>query len=198
MEAYRNALEGVRLWVERHAQGPYATPFLFLFSVAEAVFFPLPTETVLVPLVLTKARSWVYYALTVAAGTTVGGVLGYLIGFFVYESLGTFLISLHGLMSEVAHVRELLLRHVFWTTFVAAFTPLPDKVVMPIAGFLTLPFLPFFVALLLGRVLRAFLVAWVVDRFGARTAALALHYLAEVTIAGVALAVLVFGFWWFS
>lgn len=191
MEAYRNALERVRLWIERHAQGPYATPFLFLFGVAEAIFFPLPTETVLIPLTLTKARSWMHYALVVAAGTTVGGVVGYGIGYFLYESLGTFLLSLNGMIAEIEHVRLLLVNHVFWTTFVAAFTPLPDKAVMPVAGFLTLPFVPFVVALALGRILRAGLVAWIVHRYGSRAAQLALHYLAEVTIGGIIVALLI-------
>lgn len=198
MRRYRRFIEHLRVWVEHHAQGPYATSFLFFFGIAEAVFFPLPTETILVPLVLTRARNWLFYACVVAAGTTVGGVMGYVIGFFLYESLGAFLISLNGLAPEIAHVRELLTHHVFWTTFVAAFTPLPDKVVMPIAGFLRLPFVPFFIALALGRILRAVMVAWIVDRFGARAAALALHYLAEVTLVGVALALVLLGFWFFA
>lgn len=180
----------------RQAQGPYATPFLFFFGVAEALFFPLPTETVLIPLVLTRARSWIFYALVVAAGTTAGGVMGYVIGAFLYESVGVVLLGLHGAASEIASIRELLSQHVFWTTFVAAFTPLPDKLVMPIAGFLKLPFLSFFFALLLGRVLRAFLVACITDRYGASATKLALRYLTELTIAGVVL-VAIGGLLWF-
>lgn len=195
MERYRQLQERVREWSVRHAQGPFATPFLFALAFTETLFFPLPLETALIPLVLIKARSWVYYAAVATVGAVSGSVLGYIIGYVFYETLGAALVNFYSFEEEVLHIKTLLSSHVFSATFVASFTPLPDKVFMPIAGLLNAPFLLFFVALVAGRGLRCVLVAFITDRYGAYVARVVLKYLFETTLVVVALLAGLFIFW---
>lgn len=193
---YHKTKEAIREWAVRHAYGPYAAPFLFFFSYAEALFLPAPVETALVPLVLIKARSWLYYVAVATFGSLAGGITGYFIGLLFYETIGVLVVNAYSFEEEIQRISQLLADHVFWATFVAAFTPLPDKVFMPLAGLLRTPFLSFVVALFLGRALRFAVVGFLADRYGAAATRLALKYFREVTLALVVLAALVL-WWWF-
>jgi len=183
-------------WIVRHAQGPYASPFLFAFSYAEALFSPLPVETVLVPLVLSRARSWIHYANLAAVASTLGGITGYIIGYFFYDTLGVWIIQSYSLADEALVIQKALSEHVFSATFVAAFTPLPDKVYMPIAGLLHVPLLLFIGALALGRIARSYLVAYVTHAYGPGVLRITLRYFTQITFIGffLLLAVLVWAF----
>lgn len=191
-EIYRKVAEKVRGWITRQAQGPHASPFLFVFSFAETLFSPIPVEVALVPLVLTRARSWGYYAFIATVGSTLGGLAGYFIGLFFYDTVGVLIIQAYSFEEEVLQIQTLLTQHVFTATFLAAFTPLPDKIYMPIAGFLQAPFLIFVIALTFGRTARSVLVAYLTHRFGALAARLALRYFAELTLIAALLALLFF------
>jgi len=190
--------ERVQAWVVRHAQGPYANPFLFLFSYIEALFSPIPIETALVPLVLSRARSWFYYANLAALGSTLGGLTGYAIGYFFYDTLGVWIVETYSLAEEAAAVRDALSAHVFSATFIAAFTPFPDKVYMPIAGLLHVPLLLFISALALGRIARSYLVAYVTHAYGRAALQITLRYFKEITIMGLSALAIVLAWFFFK
>lgn len=189
--------ENLREWVVRHAQGPYASPFLFMFSYAEALFSPIPVETALVPLVLSRARSWIHYANLAALGSTLGGITGYVIGYFFYDTLGVWIIQSYALAEEALVIQKALSEHVFSTTFIAAFTPLPDKVYMPIAGLLQVPLILFIVALALGRIARSYLVAYVTYAYGPGALRITLKYFTQLTIVGTLLLLAVAAWFFF-
>lgn len=192
MERFKEAL---RQWIVRHARSSYAAPFLFIYSLLESVFIPLPTEIVLTPLVIVRHRSWWYYALVATIASVIGGVLSYIIGAFFFDSAGIYLVSLYGLEAEFIRVEMLLERGIFIATFLAAFTPFPWKLFVIAAGFLSAPFGIFLIAALLGRSLRFFIYNYIVHLWGAMAARLVLKYFTRATIGVVliiALALLLF------
>ena len=177
-----NAKDKVRAWSVQNARGPYATPFLAVVSFAESVFFPIPVDIVLIPLLIIRARSWVYYTVIASAASVLGGVAGYAIGFFFFSLVGEYIVSFYGLETELAVVTAWLAENTFWATFISAFTPIPYKVFTLSAGLLQAPFLLFLLASILGRTLRYFLVGIVTHLWGAQIARLVLRHFTLATI----------------
>ncbi len=166
--------ERFRQWVVVNARGPYATPFLAIFSFAESVFFPVPVDVVLIPLVIIRAKSWLYYTVVSSVASVLGGVAGYAIGLF-FSFIGTGIVAFYGLESELALVSSWLSANVFWATFISAFTPIPYKVFTLSAGFLGAPFFMFIVASALGRTLRYTFVSLLAHFWGASLARVVLR-----------------------
>jgi len=173
----------LRAFVVHHAHGPYATPFLFVFSLTESIVLPFPVELVLTPLVVVRARTWWYYALVTTVASVIGGLIGYGIGVLFFDAIGEPLVAFYGLSDELARVDELLIGSLFVATFLAAFTPAPWKLYALSAGALSAPLGVFLVASVLGRAARFFLYSYIVDFFGALIARLVLRYFTILTIA---------------
>ena len=60
---------------------------LFLYSILKA-FLPLPSlEVLLVPLCLKSPQKWIWYSMIGAAGTCIGGAIGYLLAWRIGSSV---------------------------------------------------------------------------------------------------------------
>ncbi len=159
-------------WVLGWSHSRYSLPALFLLSMAEASFFPIAPDVLLIALCLGAYVKWKRFALVCSVGSIVGGILGYLIGQFAFDLIGekflAFTASISG--TEPEALLELA-RYWFkdkemfgmkvgpWAVGIAGFTPIPYKVFTISAGFFDMPFLPFVVASVISRSLRFFLVA---------------------------------------
>src|SRR4029079_11381333 len=78
------------------SESPQALPTLALVSFAESSFFPVPPDVVLVPMALAKPDKARLYALVCTVASVLGGMLGYAIGAFLYDTVGHWLISAYG------------------------------------------------------------------------------------------------------
>ncbi len=136
----------------------HAVYYLSGLSFAEASFFPLPPDLMLAPMSLSKPHmAWRYAGIT-ALMSTLGGLFGYLIGFFCFELIYPVIVKVG--YEQAYHTAQLWFNHWgFWAMFVAAFTPIPYKLFTVAAGALQMAILPFVVASLIGRSARFFLVA---------------------------------------
>jgi membrane protein YqaA with SNARE-associated domain len=192
-EAKLTLKEKIRVWAVTNAHGPFAVPALVLLSFTESIFFPIPTDTLLIPLVIIRARHWFSYAFIAAVASVLGGIAGYAVGFFLFALIGDCIITFYGLESETELVKTWLAEHAFWATFISAFTPIPYKVFTISAGLLNAPFLVFVAASLLGRSLRYVIVAWLAHMCGPVLARLALKHftVATITLALIAIFVLI-------
>ncbi|PLX87366.1 MAG: cytochrome B [Desulfuromonas sp.] len=164
MKAFRKLYDWVLSWAET----PYGGPALFLLAFAEASFFPVPPDVLLIALCLAlPARSY-RYALIACAGSVIGGAAGYALGLTLWGSLEPIFFQYVPGFSE-AHfqtVREQFVRHDFLAIFAAGFTPIPYKIFTVSAGVFNLDFPLFVIASCLSRGLRFLLVAWLLHRFG--------------------------------
>jgi len=156
-------------WVLHWANTPYGAPALFLLALAEASFFPIPPDVLLLALCLSVPRRAYRFALVAAAGSVLGGILGYGIGQLLWDVLApVFYTYVPGFTEDVfLRVQQLFATYDFWTVFVAGFTPIPYKVITIGAGVFRINFGIFVFASLLSRSLRFFLVAWLLHRYGA-------------------------------
>ncbi len=138
---------------------PHAERYLALVSFAESSFFPVPTAFMLAPMVLAR-RSRAWWLATLATLTSVaGGVLGYVIGYFLFEQVGQAIIGLFGQEEAFLEVQRRFVDHGVWLVLLAGVTPLPYKLCTIASGLLGLALLPFVIASLIGRAGQFFLVA---------------------------------------
>jgi membrane protein YqaA with SNARE-associated domain len=101
-----------------------------------------------------------------ALGSLAGGALGYYIGYAFFDTVGKAIIDALSLADKFQIVGAKYEQNVFWSVFAAAFTPIPYKVFTLAAGFFKVSFASFFLASVIGRSLRFFLVASAIFFFG--------------------------------
>ncbi len=139
--------------IHRHA--PW---YLAGLSFAESSFFPIPPDVMLAPMALAKRQAaWFYAALTTLA-SVVGGMFGYLIGVFAFESIEP-LLHRWGYWPTYEEAKTWFEHWGIWAILIAGFSPIPYKIFTIAAGALAMPFLPFVAASAVGRGARFFLVA---------------------------------------
>ncbi len=169
-------------WTMTLAGHRHAVMWLAVVSFIESSLFPIPPDVMLVPMVLAgRSRAWMY-AMVCTVASVIGGVAGYSIGYFLFETLGKGIISFYQLQEDFAHVRHAFSQHGTAIVFVAAFTPIPYKLITIGAGVIQLDLFVFGVASLTGRGLRFFLVTGLLWHFGAPIRAFIERQLGLVTL----------------
>lgn len=156
-------------WTISWADKPGGTWALFLIAFAESSFFPIPPDVLLMALVFGARQKWAKYALVCTAGSVLGGIFGWWIGWGLAESVAQPLLNI---FDSDGHTQELIQgwyqEHGFWGIMIAAITPIPYKVFTVASGLFhySLPML--IVASIIGRGFRFFVVAAVIRVFGPR------------------------------
>ncbi len=175
------------------ADSPRAPLALGLVAFAESSFFPVPPDALLVPMVLARPdRAWRYAGLATLASVA-GGIVGYLLGALLYDTVGHWLIAVYGYGPRLDGLRAFYARWGALFILVKGLTPIPYKLVTIVSGLLGYNFVLFVILSLLTRGLRFFLAAALLGRFGEPIkAALDRHFAA--ILAGF-LAVTALGFW---
>lgn len=142
------------LWaVHRHAQW-----YLVGLSFAESSFFPVPPDVMLAPMALANIhKAWRFAAMTTAA-SVIGGMAGYLIGSFAFDVISPWIESA-GYGDKYQLAVAWFDQWGVWTILIAGFSPIPYKVFTIAAGVISMAFLPFVLASMVGRGTRFFLVA---------------------------------------
>ncbi len=152
-------LRKVSSWVESFAGKKHAFSALFLFAFAEASFFPIPPDVLLIAIALALPRRSFLAALWCTLGSAIGGMFGYLIGYSFMETIGIKIINFYSAYDVWKQVVQTFNSEVgLWFLAGAAFTPIPYKVATIAAGATQMSFLPFVIISILGRGARFFLV----------------------------------------
>lgn len=136
----------------------HATKYLASLSFAESFFFPIPPDVMLAPMILAQQSHALRLAMITTLASVLGGILGYVIGFFAFDIVQPWLADSH-YWSQYQLAEQWFRDWGFWAIFVAGFSPIPYKVFTIAAGALSMMFLPFVLASFIGRGARFFLVA---------------------------------------
>jgi len=153
-------------WCINAAGKPHATWILAGISFAESSFFPVPPDTMLVPMALARPDRAYYYATVCTIASVLGGILGYAIGAYLYDSVGLWLISLYGYGDRVEAFREAYARWGSWIILIKGLTPIPYKIVTITSGFAGYNFSLFVLLSMITRGARFFLSAFLLSRYG--------------------------------
>jgi len=143
-----------------------ATWWLFGVAFAEASFFPVPPDALLIPMALARPdRAWRFAAIC-TAGSVIGGALGYFIGYAVFDQLARPVITFYGYGDRFAAFQELYAQWGLWVILIKGLTPIPYKIVTIASGAARFNFGVFMAASLVTRGARFFLVATLLHFFG--------------------------------
>lgn len=154
-------------WVLGWADSKHATKALFLIAFAESSFFPIPPDVLLIALILGSHREAWRFASVALTGSVLGGVAGYGIGWGFWEATQSIFFKIPGLTP--AAFESMQHRYDEWgiaIVFIAAFTPIPYKLITISAGVFKISFWPFLAGSVVGRGGRFFLVAGLLYFFG--------------------------------
>jgi membrane protein YqaA with SNARE-associated domain len=153
-------------WVLHWAETRYAVPALFLLAFTESSFFPVPPDVLLITLAVAIPRKSFRYAGICTIGSVLGGMLGYVIGLELIETIGMPILIFYGALDKYEYIQALYQKYDAWAVGVAGFTPIPYKVFTIAAGAFKINFPVFVLASIAGRAGRFFLVAALIYRFG--------------------------------
>jgi membrane protein YqaA with SNARE-associated domain len=143
----------------RWAKHKYASVYLAVLRFSESIFFPIPPDVMLAPMVLARPHKAWWLASLTSISSILGGVVGYLLGAYLYEPVVLPFIELMGYQLKFATITQYFVDYGVWIVFLAGFTPIPFKIFTVSAGMLSMAFLPFLLASAVGRSMRFFLVA---------------------------------------
>jgi len=176
----------------RWSRHRHASRYLGGLSFAESMFFPIPPDVMLAPMSLSQPhRAW-YFALLTTLTSVLGGVAGYLLGYFAFEAWLQPLIISAGYEHKLEIAMGWFEDYGVWIVFLAGFSPIPYKVFTISAGVLQMAFIPFIIASAIGRGARFFLVAGLMRWGGAPMEAKLRQYVEVLGWAVIALAILAY------
>ena len=137
----------------------YAPAYLGGISFTEAIFLPIPPDFLLIPMALAnKSKAWRFAALTTIS-SVLGGLVGYLIGAFLYDTVGKALIDFYGLQGYFESMAVWYENYGIWVVLISGFLPIPYKVFTIASGVFAMAVIPFLVGSLVGRATRFFAVS---------------------------------------
>jgi membrane protein YqaA with SNARE-associated domain len=148
----------------------YAQPILALVALLESFIFPIPTDAMIIPMVIAKRNSFFKIALIAIVFSVLGALIGYLIGYIFFNEVGIKIFEIFGaenanifkekLASEKGLLSGILI------LFIAGLTPLPFKIITISSGFVHFNILIFIITCFIARGLRFLLVAYLTYKYG--------------------------------
>ena len=182
-------LRGLYEWTMAKAAHPRAVGWLAFFCFVEASFFPIPPHPLLGLMCLAEPKKAIRFAIVATLASVAGALLGYAIGWGLYDTVGKWLIDALGL-TDAFPVAACHLREYDWEAIlIAGATPVPFKLLTITAGFIGMNLVTFTLASLGARALIFVTVGVLFRVFGAPIKRVIDKYLGLVTTAFVVLVV---------
>ena len=154
-------------WVMDRATHPNALWTLAAIAFAESSFFPIPPDVLLIPMVLADRSRAFLYAAVCTVCSVVGGLLGYAIGYYLYQTIGLWLINLYGLQHAFDQYQRMFAEWGLWIILIKGMTPIPYKLVTIASGVAKFDLTVFILASIATRGARFFLECLLLWHFGA-------------------------------
>jgi membrane protein YqaA with SNARE-associated domain len=153
-------------WTLRLAHHRHAVRSMAAVSFAESSFFPIPPDVVLVPVVLANRDRAYWIATVCTVASVLGGMVGYLIGYALYDTVGQLLIHLYHMEDKLEDLRLLYDQWGAAVILVKGLTPIPFKLVTIASGFFAFNFPLFVLLATITRAFRFFLIAFLLKKYG--------------------------------
>lgn len=117
--------------------------YLYLISFFESIFFPIPTDVFLIPKALINKERAVKLAIYTTFFSVLGGVAGYMIGYFFYDEIGIQIIEKFNLIDEFNLFSKSINEYGYLFIFIAGFTPIPYKIAAITSGLVNISLVGF-------------------------------------------------------
>ena len=161
-----NFLKRTYNWTLEKAEHKNAKWYLSLISFAESSFFPIPPDIILIPMALASKARALFYAFMCTLFSVLGGILGYAIGYFFYNSVGIYIVELYHLENSFNIFEDYYKEFGILIVLGAGITPFPYKFITIASGVFGLNIFLFIIVSIIGRGLRFYLIAILLYFFG--------------------------------
>jgi membrane protein YqaA with SNARE-associated domain len=176
-------------WMVEKAAHPQAERWLFFFSFVESSFFPIPPHPLLGLMCLARPDRAIRYGIICTLASVLGGLFGYAIGYFAYQTIGIAILKALGMWETFPAAACYLREFGPEIILVKGATPIPFKLLTLTAGFIHMNLFDFIWSSVLSRAFQFMLVGILFWRFGAPIKAFIDKYLAWVSAAFIVLVV---------
>jgi membrane protein YqaA with SNARE-associated domain len=153
-------------WVIALAGHRHAMPAMGAVSFMESSFFPIPPDVMLVPMVLANRAKAFRIAFVCTVTSVLGGVLGYAIGYYLFETVGAWVVRIYALEAARDSFVAGFERYGTWIILIKGLTPIPYKLVTIASGAAQFDLFTFIWASILTRGARFYLIAALLWKFG--------------------------------
>ena len=177
-----NFLKKTYNWTLEKAQHKNAKWYLSLISFAESSFFPIPPDILLIPMALASKAKALFYAFICTLFSVLGGILGYAIGYFFYNSVGIYIVELYHLENSFNIFENYYKEFGILIVLGAGITPFPYKFITIASGVFGLNIFLFIIVSIIGRGLRFYLIAILLYFFGEKIKLIIDKYFNVLTI----------------
>ena len=160
----------------------HAKWWLALVAFIESSIFLIPPDVMLIPMVLANRSQWWRLALTATIASVMGGLAGYAIGLFLYETIGNVVIGFYAYGDKFLEYMDIYEEWGGWAVFGAGLTPFPYKVITIASGVVKIDLSVFILMSLIARGIRFFSVAGLLYYFGESAKLLIEKYFGLITV----------------
>lgn len=185
--------------LEKSAE-PWYTWVVFAMTVCESIFLFIPPEVFMTPAIVAEKKRAVSITLAAAFGSIVGGAIAYMIGYWLYDMMGTWLIATFANPQIIPDVTDhiavqnmidnLLNKWGIWMIAITAVTPIPYKVLAICLGLCHYPILLFLGVSAIFRTGRFAIVGFLLWRFQKHANMLIKKYSWQLTVGAIVFALL--------
>ena len=176
-------------WTMGLAAHRHATAWIAVIAFLESSVFPIPPDILLIPMVLAAPTRAFRLVAIVTAASVLGGIAGYAIGIFLFETIGRAILDFYGYFDKFATFQDWYKEWGGWIVFAGGFSPIPYKVITIASGTVQLDFWTFTILSIISRGARFLLVTALLWKFGAPIRAFIERWLGPLTLAFVVLLV---------
>ena len=145
---------------------PKAEIFLGAIAFLESSFFPIPPDLLLLPMTLSRPLKWIRLALIATFFSVLGGIFGYFIVVFLWDTLGQTIIEFYHLENQFNLLEKNYNEEGALIVFIAGFSPIPYKLITISSGVMHLDLITFILASLTSRGARFFILTGIIRIFG--------------------------------
>ena len=155
-------------WTLALAARDSAEVWLAIIAFVESSVFLIPADVLFLPMALARPKRAYHFALIATVASVLGGIAGYFLGYYAFETLAKPVLSFYGKLDEFDHMRQCTGEDTLMLLLVTsglAHLP-PIKIVTILAGVAEVSFLFFVVSCIVARGARFFALAWALRRYG--------------------------------
>lgn len=138
-------------WIMDKAAHRHAQWWLAALAFADGGLFPFPPHPLLGLMCLAEPKKAIRFALITTLASVLGGLLGYTIGHFLYDTIGTQMLSLLGLTDTFPTAACYLKEYGAEIIVLKGATPIPFLLLTITAGFISFPLGTFLIASIISR-----------------------------------------------
>jgi len=176
---------------------PKAEVFLGTIAFTESSFFPIPPDLLLLPMALARPLKWMRLAIITTFFSVLGGIFGYFIGVFLWDTIGQSIIEFYHLENQFDLFKKNYNEKGALIVFVAGFTPIPYKLITISSGGMHLDLITFIIASFISRGARFFILTGIIRLFGDAAKKLIDKYFSILTLILGLIIIIIFSWLYF-